>query len=98
MTRPHILLIAAASIAAANAYAAPASLLDQKWHQLQPDQVPDDVLAFEAAALNEAGVDYALVPPRDSSVLRNQSPFLRCRPPFSLNHSTLSASSFSAHR
>ncbi|WP_229420624.1 M3 family metallopeptidase [Pseudoduganella albidiflava] len=41
-----------------------ASLLDQKWHQLQPDQVPDDVLAFEAAALKEAGVDYALVPPR----------------------------------
>jgi peptidyl-dipeptidase Dcp len=41
-----------------------ASLLDQKWHQLRPEQVPGDVLAFEAAALKEAGVDYALVPPR----------------------------------
>src|SRR5450830_747432 len=41
-----------------------ASLLDQKWHQLTPDQVPGDVLAFEAQALKDAGVDYALVPPR----------------------------------
>ncbi|GGX74643.1 dipeptidyl carboxypeptidase II [Massilia dura] len=41
-----------------------ASLLDQKWHQLAPDAIPADVLAFEAAALKEAGVDYALVPPR----------------------------------
>jgi peptidyl-dipeptidase Dcp len=41
-----------------------ASLLDQRWHQLKPAQVPADVLAFEAAALKDAGVDYALVPPR----------------------------------
>ncbi|WP_229417485.1 M3 family metallopeptidase [Pseudoduganella buxea] len=41
-----------------------ASLLDQKWHQLTPAQVPGDVLAFEAQALKDAGVDYALVPPR----------------------------------
>jgi peptidyl-dipeptidase Dcp len=41
-----------------------ASLLDQRWHQLAPNQVPTDVLAFEAAALKDAGVDYALVPPR----------------------------------
>ncbi|MGB9990593.1 M3 family metallopeptidase [Massilia sp. SM-13] len=41
-----------------------ASLLDQRWHQLKPAQVPSDVLAFEAAALKDAGVDYALVPPR----------------------------------
>jgi peptidyl-dipeptidase Dcp len=41
-----------------------ASLLDQRWHQLKPAQVPTDVLAFEAAALKDAGVDYALVPPR----------------------------------
>ncbi len=41
-----------------------ASLLDQKWHQIKPNEVPTDVLAFEAAALKEAGVDYALVPPR----------------------------------
>ena len=41
-----------------------ASLLDQAWHQLPPDQVPTDVLGFEAAALKKAGVDYAPVPPR----------------------------------
>jgi peptidyl-dipeptidase Dcp len=41
-----------------------ASLLDQRWHQLAPSQMPTDVLAFEAASLKDAGVDYALVPPR----------------------------------
>ncbi|MES2258769.1 MAG: M3 family metallopeptidase [Pseudomonadota bacterium] len=41
-----------------------ASLLDQRWHQLTPDQIPADVLAFEAAALKDAGVDFAPVPPR----------------------------------
>jgi peptidyl-dipeptidase Dcp len=41
-----------------------ASLLDQRWHQLSANQIPTDVLAFEAAALKDAGVDYALVPPR----------------------------------
>ncbi|WP_143762080.1 M3 family metallopeptidase [Isoptericola variabilis] len=44
-----------------------AALLDQAWHQLAPEDVPtsvDDVLAFEAKALAEAGVDYAPVPPR----------------------------------
>lgn len=41
-----------------------ASLLDQRWHQLGAGQVPADVLAFEAATLKEAGVDYAPVPPR----------------------------------
>ncbi|MES2741269.1 MAG: M3 family metallopeptidase [Pseudomonadota bacterium] len=41
-----------------------ASLLDQRWHQLTPAQVPTDVLAFEMAALREAGVDFAPVPPR----------------------------------
>ncbi len=43
-----------------------AALLDQRWHQLTPDQVPDasGVVAFEAAALKKDGVDYALVPPR----------------------------------
>ncbi|MCA1857258.1 M3 family metallopeptidase [Massilia oculi] len=41
-----------------------ASLLDQRWHQLTPDQIPSDVLAFEAKALKDAGVDYAPVPPR----------------------------------
>jgi len=41
-----------------------AALLDQRWHQLSPNQIPTDVLAFEAKALKDAGVDYALVPPR----------------------------------
>jgi len=41
-----------------------ASLLDQRWHQLAPNQIPTDVVAFEAASLKDAGVDYALVPPR----------------------------------
>lgn len=43
-----------------------ASLLDQAWHQLgvadQP--APDQALAFEAAALRKAGMDFAPVPPR----------------------------------
>ncbi|CAH0253359.1 Dipeptidyl carboxypeptidase [Massilia sp. Bi118] len=41
-----------------------ASLLDQRWHQLTPKQIPSDVLGFEAAALKDAGVDFAPVPPR----------------------------------
>jgi peptidyl-dipeptidase Dcp len=41
-----------------------ASILDQSWHQLAPDQIPTDVLGFEAKALHDAGVDFALVPPR----------------------------------
>jgi peptidyl-dipeptidase Dcp len=41
-----------------------ASILDQRWHQLGVAQVPTDVLAFEAAALKDAGVDFAPVPSR----------------------------------
>jgi len=41
-----------------------ASILDQKWHQLGADQIPSDVLGFEAKALHDAGVDFPLVPPR----------------------------------
>jgi peptidyl-dipeptidase Dcp len=41
-----------------------ASLLDQRWHQLTPGQIPSDVPGFEAAALHDAGVDFAPVPPR----------------------------------
>ena len=41
-----------------------AALLDQAWHQLSPNQIPTDVLAFEGDALKKAGVDLALVPPR----------------------------------
>ena len=43
-----------------------ASLLDQAWHQLTVDEVPatEGVEAFEAAALETAGVALAAVPPR----------------------------------
>ena len=41
-----------------------ATLLDQAWHQLKPDEVPTDALAFEAEALKKAGVDLPVVPPR----------------------------------
>src|SRR5438067_1609434 len=41
-----------------------ASLLDQSWHQLNPDQIPNDALTFETDALHKAGVDFAPVPPR----------------------------------
>ena len=41
-----------------------ASLIDQKWHQLTPAQIPTDVVAFETAALKDAGLDFAPVPPR----------------------------------
>jgi peptidyl-dipeptidase Dcp len=38
--------------------------LDQRWHQLSADQIPTDVLAFEAAAMKDAGLDFAPVPTR----------------------------------
>ncbi|MDQ2658831.1 MAG: M3 family metallopeptidase [Verrucomicrobiota bacterium] len=41
-----------------------AALLDQAWHQLKPNEIPKDALAFEAEALKKAGVDFAPVPPR----------------------------------
>ena len=41
-----------------------ASLLDQTWHQLNPDQIPQDAVAFEKQALQKAGVDFPPVPPR----------------------------------
>ena len=41
-----------------------AALLDQRWHQLTPAQIPTDVLGFEATALKDMGVDFAPVPPR----------------------------------
>jgi peptidyl-dipeptidase Dcp len=40
------------------------SLLDQAWHQLNPSDVPQDAVAFEAEALHKAGVDFLPVPPR----------------------------------
>jgi len=43
-----------------------AAMLDQRWHQIGADQVPDaaGVMAFEAAAQKADGTDYAPVPPR----------------------------------
>jgi len=43
-----------------------AAMLDQSWHQIGPDQAPpaDQVMAFEANALKQAGMDFAPVPVR----------------------------------
>jgi peptidyl-dipeptidase Dcp len=43
-----------------------ASLLDQAWHQVAPDEVPDaqGLLAFEARALEDAGIAMDEIPPR----------------------------------
>ncbi|GAB3821247.1 M3 family metallopeptidase [Tessaracoccus terricola] len=44
-----------------------AQLLDQAWHQSPPDGLPatpEEVETFEARALEEAGVNFPLVPPR----------------------------------
>jgi peptidyl-dipeptidase Dcp len=43
-----------------------AAFLDQRWHQVGPEEVPaaSGVLDFEAAALKKDGVDFAPVPPR----------------------------------
>jgi len=43
-----------------------AAMLDQRWHQVPADKLPDaaGVMAFEAAALKADGIDYGPVPPR----------------------------------
>ncbi|MDE1468028.1 M3 family metallopeptidase [Aurantiacibacter sp. D1-12] len=42
-----------------------ASLLDMEWHSMDPSQgAPDDVMAFEAEALERIGLRSDLVPPR----------------------------------
>jgi peptidyl-dipeptidase Dcp len=41
-----------------------AARLDMQWHAIRPDEGPQDVDAFEAAALKAAGVDFEAVPPR----------------------------------
>jgi len=41
-----------------------ATLLDQAWHTLRPDQVPTDVTALEEATFRKYGADFAPVPPR----------------------------------
>ncbi|TNM61126.1 M3 family metallopeptidase [Streptomyces sp. NP160] len=50
-----------------------AMLLDQAWHQLAPGEsvAPDDVEAFEAAALERHGTALELVPPRYRSTYFN---------------------------
>ncbi len=42
------------------------AMLDQRWHQLTADKLPEagGVMAFEAAAMKQDGTDYAPVPPR----------------------------------
>jgi peptidyl-dipeptidase Dcp len=41
-----------------------ATVIDWAWHKLKPDQVPDDVPAFDLATLRRYGMDFAPVPPR----------------------------------
>ncbi|TLM86331.1 M3 family metallopeptidase [Pseudarthrobacter sp. NamE2] len=41
-----------------------AALLDLAWHVLEPGEVPDDALEFEAKALAAAGIAHPLIPPR----------------------------------
>lgn len=43
-----------------------AAMLDQRWHQVGADKLPNaaGVLAYEAKALKDVGLDYAAVPPR----------------------------------
>ncbi|HEY5879261.1 MAG TPA: M3 family metallopeptidase, partial [Nakamurella sp.] len=41
-----------------------ATLLDQAWHRLSPDEEVTDVVEFERAALAAAGIDLPLIPPR----------------------------------
>lgn len=50
-----------------------ATLLDQAWHQLKPEEAPKDTLAFEAQALKKAGVDLPVVPPRYRSTYFSHS-------------------------
>jgi peptidyl-dipeptidase Dcp len=52
-----------------------ANVIDQAWHQLAPADVPgaDGVLAFEAATLKKAGLDFAPVPPRYRSTYFSHS-------------------------
>jgi peptidyl-dipeptidase Dcp len=52
-----------------------AALLDQAWHQIAAEQAPppENVMAFEAAALKKAGVEFAPVPPRYHSLYFSHS-------------------------
>ena len=44
-----------------------ATMVDMEWHTLTPDEVPDDVIAFENEALAKYDLDYKPVPPRYKS-------------------------------
>ncbi len=44
-----------------------ATMVDMEWHTLSPDDIPDNVTAFEDAALAKYGLDYEPVPPRYKS-------------------------------
>ncbi|MDY5584789.1 MAG: M3 family metallopeptidase [Arcanobacterium sp.] len=50
-----------------------AALLDQAWHQLGSNEIPDDVEKFEAEALSRFGIDYELIPPRYRSAYFNHT-------------------------
>ncbi|MDO4709306.1 MAG: M3 family metallopeptidase [Pseudomonadota bacterium] len=43
-----------------------AALLDQRWHQVAADKLPQaaNVIGYEVQALKDVGLDYAVVPPR----------------------------------
>ena len=44
-----------------------ATMIDKEWHLLAPDEIPDDVTAFEQAAMAKYNLDYEPVPPRYKS-------------------------------
>ncbi|MEX2656851.1 MAG: M3 family metallopeptidase [Balneolales bacterium] len=44
-----------------------ATMIDMEWHTLSPDNLPDDVTAFEEDALAKYELDYKPVPPRYKS-------------------------------
>ncbi|GEE03545.1 peptidyl-dipeptidase Dcp [Gordonia spumicola] len=48
-----------------------AAALDLAWHRLGPDEIPTDILAFEARALADAGLASAQIPPRYRSTYFN---------------------------
>ncbi|MGB6038718.1 MAG: M3 family metallopeptidase [Gordonia sp. (in: high G+C Gram-positive bacteria)] len=48
-----------------------AAALDLAWHRLAEDEIPSDVLEFEAKALAEAGLASPLIPPRYHSTYFN---------------------------
>ncbi len=53
-----------------------AAVIDQAWHRLAPEEVPDDpaaVAEFETAALEAAGLAWDLVPPRYRSTYFNHA-------------------------